>query len=373
MKELRGRIWTAALLVAVVLTGCDIKGVPRFELESPGTEQGAQESGQAENASQALEEHDGWASGDLFAMDTYMTVSAYGSGASKAVEACASEIRRLDALLSTGDKSSEVYGLNHSGGGILSEDTAYLYERSVEIGESTGGCFNPAIYPVMEAWGFTDSSFHVPDEKSLAEALQLADPQKISYDPVTHRLDFQKEGMAVDFGGIAKGYTSARIMELFQENGVDSGMVSLGGNVQVYRAKPDGSDWRVAIRSPESSDEYLGILRVQDTAVITSGGYERYFEEDGRTYHHIIDPADGYPADSGLVSVTIVCKDGTLADGLSTALFIMGAKKGIAYWRDHSGEFDAVLLSEDGTLYVTEGIRDAFISERSVTVVKRSG
>ena len=133
----------------------------------------------------------------------------------------------------------------------------------------------------------------------------------------------------------------------------------------------DGSKWRVAIQSPDDTEEYLGILEIEDQAVITSGGYERYFEEDGVTYHHIIDPATGYPADSGLISVTIVSDDGTLADGLSTSLFIMGEEKAAQFWRENSDEFEAIMETSDGKLYVTEGIADSLTTDMDVTVIEK--
>ncbi len=148
--------------------------------------------------------------------------------------------------------------------------------------------------------------------------------------------------------GSRKGYTSAQIMQIYQDCGVTSGLVNLGGNVQALGGKTDGSKWKVAIQSPDDTEDYLGILEIEDQAVITSGGYERYFEEDGVTYHHIIDPATGYPADSGLISVTIVSDDGTLADGLSTSLFIMGEEKAAQFWRENSDEFEAIMETADG-------------------------
>ena len=150
-----------------------------------------------------------------------------------------------------------------------------------------------------------------------------------------------------------------------------SGLVNLGGNAQVLGTKPDGSLWRVAVQSPDAEDEYLGVLETKDKAIITSGGYERYFEKDGVTYHHIIDPSTGYPAENGLISVTIVSADGTLADGLSTSLFVMGKDKAVDYWRTHSDEFDMILLTDDEQLYVSEGIKDSFTSDRDVNIVAK--
>ena len=132
------------------------------------------------------------------------------------------------------------------------------------------------------------------------------------------------KNMKIDLGGIAKGYTSSRVMQIFKDCGVTSGLVSLGGNVQALGTKTDGTDWQIAIENPDKSSDYIGVVSVKDKAVITSGGYERYFEKNGKTYHHILDPKTGYPAESGLKSVTIVSDNGTLADALSTSLFVMG-------------------------------------------------
>ena len=139
----------------------------------------------------------------------------------------------------------------------------------------------------------------------------------------------------------------------------------------ILRTKTDGSNWRVAVQSPDDTEDYLGVLSIQDKAVITSGGYERYFEQDGVTYHHIIDPKTGYPAENGLVSVTIVSSDGTLADGLSTSLFIMGEEKAAEFWKAHSNEFEAIFATDDGTIYVTEGLKDSFTTDLDMKVITK--
>lgn len=311
------------------------------------------------------------ASRDIFAMDTYMNVTAYGVGANEAVRRAEEEIERLDSLLSTGDQNSEIYQINQNGGGILSEDIAYLVERSLDLYQSTNGAFDIAIYPVMKAWGFTDDNFRVPEEEELQELLTLTDVNDISYDSRTKEISFQKEGMQIDLGGIAKGYTSARIMDIYRECGIKSGLVNLGGNVQALGTKTDGSKWRVAVQNPQDTDQYIGVLSIQDKAVITSGGYERYFEQDGKTYHHIIDPKTGYPAENGLISVSIVTADGTLADGLSTSVFIMGKEAATEYWRAHSDEFDMILMTDDRKIYVTEGIANSFESELDTKIIEK--
>lgn len=306
---------------------------------------------------------------ELFAMDTYMSVTAYGKNAQTAVDQAAEEIARLDGMLSTGDANSEIAKLNEAGSGALSDDAAYLVKRGLEIGQSTGGVFDIAIYPVMEAWGFPTQEYQVPSAETLAQVLPLTDISNVSFDEASQEVKFDKAGMKIDLGGIAKGYTSSRVIDIFKENGIESGMVNLGGNVQVLGSKTDGSSWKVAVQSPDDSTDYIGILDVKDKAVITSGGYERYFEQDGVTYHHIIDPATGYPAQNGIVSVTIVSEDGTLADALSTSLFIMGLDKASDYWRAHQDEFDAIILTDDKTLYATAGIAESFTGKQEVKVI----
>lgn len=352
-----------------ILTACSGRNVSmETEVSSEVSSENVVTSSEltSENASDDAE-----AVRDVFAMDTYMTVKAYGSNGDAAVDAAVDEINRLDALLSTGKKDSEIGQINANNGGQLSEDGAVLMERSLELYKSTNGAFDVAIYPVMKAWGFTDGNYQVPDADTLKATLELVDPSLINYDKETSTVSFKKDGVQIDLGGIAKGYTSSRIMDIYKEKGVTSGLVNLGGNAQVFGTKPDGSLWRVAVQSPDSEDEYLGVLETKDKAIITSGGYERYFEKDGVTYHHIIDPSTGYPADNGLISVTIVSADGTLADGLSTSLFVMGKDKATNYWKAHSDEFDMILLTDDEKLYVSEGIKDSFTSDREFEIVEK--
>ena len=310
------------------------------------------------------------ASAQVFAMDTYMNLKAYGKNAQKAVDDAKSEIERLDQLWSAVDINSEIYQLNQKKKMKVSDETLELIEFAKKKSKESNDAFDISIYPIVELWGFPTQNFRVPSQEALDQLLPLTDAGNISCDKETRKISFGVEGMKIDLGGIAKGYTSSRIMDIYKDNGITSGLVNLGGNVQALGTKTDGTKWKIAVQSPDDTEDYLGILSVQDKAVITSGGYERYFEQDGVTYHHIIDPKTGYPAESGLVSVTIVSTDGTLADGLSTSLFIMGEEKAADFWREHKDEFDAILMSDDGTLYVTEGLENDFSTERTVEIIR---
>lgn len=304
----------------------------------------------------------------LFAMDTYMTFEARGENAEEAVDAAIEEVKRLDALLSTGSASSEVYGINAVGEGAVSEDTAYLLDRAKEIYESTDGLFDITIYPIMELWGFTSKEYHVPTESELQAVLELVDASKIEFDGQNLTLS---NGQKIDFGGIAKGYTSARVMDIFKEYGIENGMVSLGGNIQTIGVNEEGNPWNIGIRDPEGAqNDAIASVRVSGKAVVTSGGYERYFEEDGNTYIHILNPRTGYPADEDLVSVTIVSEDGTLADAMSTSIYLMGLEKASDYWREHGEEFDMILITDDGGIYVTEGASEDFSCQKDFEVIE---
>lgn len=306
---------------------------------------------------------------DIYAMDTVMTVTAYGSHAKEAVDAAETEIKRLDALFSTGNKDSIITKLNENKTETVGEDCMNLIKKSEELYQSTEGSFDISVYPLMEAWGFPAKQYRIPKQSEIKQLLKNVDASKIIINEKKGEVTLPEQ-MKIDLGGIAKGYTSDKIMEIFRSYGVDAGMVSLGGNVQTYRTKPDGSLWKVGIENPDQGKDYLGILAIKGQAVVTSGGYERYFEKDGKRYHHIIDPKTGYPAETGLKSVTVVSKDGTLADGLSTAFFVMGKAKALDYWNKHSGQFDVILEETDGTITVTGGIAESFTSEYDFDVVE---
>lgn len=292
---------------------------------------------------------------ELYAMDTVMTLTAYGPQAETALADAADEIERLDALWSISSSDGEIARLNADKQAALSDDTIALMKRAQEISASTGGLFACTIEPVMEAWGFTNGNYTVPDTATLQSLLAHVDDTQIAIDGSTVTIPTD---VKVDLGGIAKGFTSDRVMELFAADGVESGIISLGGNVQTLGTKPDGSLWRVGIQDPDDSSDIIATIEVADKAVITSGGYQRYFEQNGTTYHHIIDPRTGMPANSGLTSVTIVSDDGTLADGLSTSLFIMGKEAALDYWRTHRDDFDVILVASDGSVTISEGLAD---------------
>lgn len=311
------------------------------------------------------------ASKEFFAMDTYMEVDAYGDNGEKAVAKAEKEVNKLDSILSTGKSISEISKLNKNKKQVVSADTMSLIKESVKISKETNSAFNPTIYPLMELWGFTTKNYYVPKDNEIKPLLNHMDIDNIKIDERKNEVSFKDSNMKIDLGAIAKGYTSSKIIDIFKENNIKSGMVTLGGNVQVLGKKPDGSLWKVGIQNPIGEDEYLGVLQTSDIAVITSGGYERNFTKNGKIYHHILDPSNGYPANNGLTSVTIISSDGTLADALSTSLFVMGKDKAIDFYKKSNYNFDFILYTSDNKLIISDGIKDIFSSDLDIKVVNK--
>ena len=309
--------------------------------------------------------------GTFFAMDTMMDFTIYGE--SGLIDQSESLIASLESLVSVTDTGSELYAINQTGSGTLTGKASSLMEQALEICRRTDGALDLSIYPIVRAWGFTTGSYQVPDEAEIQALLPLVDYRKIQYDAATGTVTLP-EGMEIDLGSVAKGYAGQLAAQMLREHGVQSALLNLGGNVQTVGAKPDGSPWQIGIKDPQGEDAMM-VLSVEDQAVVTSGGYERYFEQDGQTYWHIMDPSTGHPADSGLISVTIVGDEGVVCDGLSTALFVMGLEKAADLWAQ-SGDFGAVFATASGEVYITEGLQDRFAlteqyADTPVSVIER--
>ena len=309
--------------------------------------------------------------GTFFAMDTMMDFTIYGE--SGLIDQSESLIDSLESLVSVTDTGSELYAINQTGSGTLTGKASSLMEQALEICRRTDGALDLSIYPIVRAWGFTTGSYQVPDEAEIQALLPLVDYRKIQYDAADGDVTLP-EGMEIDLGSVAKGYAGQLVAQMLREHGVQSALLNLGGNVQTVGAKPDGSPWQIGIKDPQGEDAMM-VLSVEDQAVVTSGGYERYFEQDGQTYWHIMDPSTGHPADSGLISVTIVGDEGVVCDGLSTALFVMGLEKAADLWAQ-SDDFEAVFVTASGEVYITEGLRDRFAltkqyADTPVSVIER--
>ena len=291
----------------------------------------------------------------FFAMDTYMTVTAYGENSEQAVKAAEDRIKSLEKVWSVTDTSSEIYSANYDGTAMLSSETTELVRFALDMCGETDGALDITLYPVLAAWGFTTDEHHVPSDAELSALLE-----NVGYERIT--LDGNKltipDGMQIDLGAVGKGYAGDLAVQELKANGITSAILDLGGNIQTIGAKPDSSPWKIGVRSPDGNGSFA-TLAVMDKAVITSGGYERYFEENGEVYWHILDPDTGKPTHSGLISVTVIGDEGRLCDALSTSIFVMGIDKAERLWRDRH-DFNFIAVTDSGEIYITEGIEDSF-------------
>lgn len=302
----------------------------------------------------------------FFAMDTYMKIEAYGENAENAVSQARARVEALEKLWSATDENSEIYAINHGENPELSAETLDLLSFTLEMSAKTDGAFDATIYPVLTAWGFTTDEHRVPDESELAELLKKVGYEKVLVDG--NKISLER-GMMLDFGGAAKGWASDECARIMRENGVKSALINLGGNVYALGKRADGNLWRIGVADPQSeSAENAGIISVCDRAVVTSGSYQRYFTQDGKTYGHIIDTKTGFPADNDLLSVTIVAEEGKLCDVLSTALFVMGREQAEQFWQKNGG-FEMILIEKSGEIYVTAGIAENFTSDKIVHII----
>ena len=289
---------------------------------------------------------------ELFAMDTVMHLSVYGEEQDLLTQA-QDTIVRLENLLSVTKETSDIARINQGEGEwvTVSEETANLLVAAKEYAQTTNGKFDPTVYPAVTAWGFTAEQTRVPATPQLQEFIPLIDYQKIEIEGNRVRLP---KGMGIDLGGIAKGYAADEVKKLYRSAG-GSGVISLGGNVLTVGQKPDGKPFTVAIQDPFTGNGQLAVLSVSGgTAAVTSGSYQRYFTQDGVTYHHIVDPVTAAPAQSDLVSVTVVTTSAAKADAYATALFVMGQQEALA--QISSLGVEAVLVTADRQVYYTAGL-----------------
>jgi len=316
----------------------------------------------------------------FLAMDTAIRLTAHGGKAQRAVEQGEKQLVALEQQLSRTLEESDVSRINAAAGDWAEVDvvTGKLVQAAATYTGVTGGAFDVTIAPVVAAWGFTTDTRQVPPAHELQTLLASVDGGALQAERDEKEKDIFRvvcgKEQQIDLGGIAKGYASDRMADIFAVNEVEGGLAALGGNVLAYGTKEDGSAWKVGVQDPKHPEDgtaLVGVVELENAFAVTSGGYQRFFEEDGKTYHHIIDPATGYPADSGLTSVTVVAPcarqrtgyepdNGTMCDAYSTALFVMGEEAALEFWRGSDKPFELILVTEDGRVVVTDGIAESF-------------
>ena len=311
---------------------------------------------------------------DVFAMDTYMVLKAYGTNAKKALEDAETEIKRLESLFSVKLYDSDISKINSTSGNpiTVNASTRTAIAKAIEIGDMTDGALDISVYPLVREWGFTtgdsetEPNYKIPDQWLIDWHLGNVGYQKII---INGSIVTVPTEMEIDLGAVAKGYASDAVLQILDENKIESALINLGGNVYALGRKPDNTKWKVGIQNPKDTNKMICTLAIENKAVITSGNYERYFEVDGKRYCHIIDPETGYPADNGIISATVIGDSGLDCDALSTALFVMGTEKAIEFCKSHK-EIDVILVTKDMKIYVTDGLTKIITMEDGLTYEK---
>lgn len=311
---------------------------------------------------------------ELFAMDTVMTLTAYGKNAQAGLDAATSVINAMDSALDPEIPTSIAYAINHADGAntAISGQVASMLSTAQLVYQRSGGALDLSIYPLVKRWGFIDGKYYVPTDEEISEELAKLCFDKLVINSFPSSGGYSVSlpaGGEISFGAVAKGCASSSAIDAMRQAGVESGIVSLGGNVQTLGLKPDGSNWTVAVQDPNFPASYLGVLSVGETAVITSGSYQRNFTDlHNKTYHHILSPTTGYPVNNTLISVTIICDNGTMADCLSTAMFVLGESKALEYWRTYGG-FEMIMVTSGNEIICTKGLIEQFtLSNESYTL-----
>ena len=291
-------------------------------------------------------------------------ITAYGKNAAAALPEAEAALTSVDAMVSTFDENSRIYAVNHADGKavVVTAQVASMIETARTVSKQTDGALDLTVYPLMDAWGFLSGSYTVPDEDTIAELLTHIGMNRVNLSADQESGDYMLQlpaDVQITLDCVARGAATNAAINAMRAKGVKSAVISMGGNVQTLGLKPDGSKWNIAIMDPNDRNAYIGYLPLGETAVVTSSPTELSFTQRGALYHHIMNPETGMPASTAIRSMTVVCADAQMADCLSTAMFVLGERKALQYWRDHHG-FEMLIITQDGRITCTNGLYGAF-------------
>lgn len=311
-----------------------------------------------------------------FLMGTYVKVQIFDEDKKDILPKVYDRIKELDKKITVNEPGSEVDEINQNAGVKpvkVSEDVFRLIQESVKYSEESSGGFDLTVGPITQLWhiGFDDA--RKPSQEEIDTALKLVDYHKVKLDEKQQTVYLEKKGMSLDLGAIAKGFITDEAIKVLKTNDVTSAIVDLGGNVYVLGNSPRGKDgtWRVGVQDPnEARNTVVGSVAEKNKSLVTSGIYERNLTVDGKTYHHLFNPKTGYPFENDIAGVTIISDTSIAGDGLSTAIFSMGVKNGLAFVEKRP-DIEAIFVTKEDHIYLSKGIRDNFkLNEESHYVIK---
>jgi thiamine biosynthesis lipoprotein len=310
-----------------------------------------------------------------FALGTVCSVNLFEGGSDRVYQEIFDRLREIEARMSANLPDSELERINQNAGieaVSVHRDLLELIEKARHYAVISEGAFNPLVGPLVKLWGIGGDAPHVPAPEEIAALLPLTNVEDLDIDTERGAVFLKQPLMRLDLGAIAKGYAADEALRIIRREGIKRALIDLGGNVLVWGEKKDGSPWRIAIQNPAGErGEYLGVVSVRDKTVVTSGVYERYFEDGGTRYHHILSPETGFPVNNGLLSVTIIALSSLEADGLSTAVFGMGYERGTALIESLEN-VEALFVFDDFTIRGTSGaFRDFTLTDPDFTLEAR--
>lgn len=309
-----------------------------------------------------VQARDAVATDETFLMDTIVTQTVYGPNSSIIIGEAVDLMKDIEKTYSSYLDSSIISEINANAGVSpvpVGEEERNVIKRCVEFSEQSDGLFDLTIAPLVKLWNITGDEPHIPTEEEIAAALPLIDYRNVIVNEEKSTVYLSHPDMELDFGATVKGYAVQKVLELYRQSDIAGGILSLGGNVAAFGKKPDGSAFRTGIRDPHgTAADYFAILEMSDQVIATSGAYERYFEQDGKIYHHILNPLTGYPCESDLLSVTVVSEDGLLCDYLSTMFYMLGKESVVSHLNENS--YSLIALDEQGKIYISPRIMEHF-------------
>lgn len=301
---------------------------------------------------------------EFYALGTFIRLQTWGKEAPKALEEARSVVAEVEKRFSRFTPRSDAGTLEQTAGHEehpFSEESLFLFSKALEYARRTQGAFDPTLGALTRLWEIGTPEERIPSPEEIREALQTVGYEDLHVFPERGTALLARKAQIPDFGGIAKGYAGDRVRDILKSHGISQGLINMGGNITVLGNKPGGAPWKIGIQNPlEPRGVFLGILSLADMSVVTSGNYERYFEEEGVRYHHILDPRTGYPASQELLSVTVVCEDALEGDALATGLYVLGLSEGMELAENLEG-VEALFVTSDRRVLGTSGIPKIFM------------
>lgn len=297
----------------------------------------------------------------IYVLGTLVQLKAYGKKSNIALQQAEEKLKQIDDKMSVFKNDSEISNINRNagqGGQTVSSDTYFVIKEAIKYCKLCKGTFDITIRPIVAIWGIGKDKARIPKKSEIEQALKLVNYEDIVLEDDIRWIGLKHKHQQLDVGGIAKGYAADEVKNIFVKNNIKSAMINLGGNIFVLGKKKGGTNWKVGIQNPLGArEEFIGTIELSNKSIVTSGGYERYSVLGGKKFQHIIDPRNGCPSESDVISVTIISDLSIEGDGLSTGLYILGVKEGMKVLKDLKG-VEAIFITSNKEVYITDGIRD---------------